>query len=258
MFNLKDVLSPASNPYGNEVVVKNIDYCLTLGLPEIFLTPEHAGELNIVGGAPSLNTQLDKLKIEKSPIWAVNGSVNHLINNNIIPKAMVILESNLIAAGMIPDVNIQFHVASQCDKSVFDKLKNKKVKVWHALVEAGENELLREKSPNSFLIGGGCSTVLRCINLGYVMGYRTFNLYGFDCSISEKQHHAYEQKFDDDRQLIDIRYNGKDYLTNPQLARQALDFVDMMNFFGNRICVKVHGEGLAQDIARNILNLGDR
>jgi hypothetical protein len=252
MFNLKDVLSPPSNPYGNEVVTENVRYCLGLQLPEIFWIPEHVGELVIVGGAPSLNTQIHRLSISKSPIWAVNGAVNYLLSNGIKPKAMVVLDSNPIAADMIPNDEIEFLVASQSDKTVLDKLKNRKTKVWHALVDAGEEELLAECSPQSLLVGGGCSTVLRCVNLGYVMGFRTFHFYGFDCSLSGDQHHAYEQAFDDDRQVIDIHFEGKKYLTNPQLARQASDFIDMVKHFDGRVELKMYGEGLAQDIGKSM------
>lgn len=260
MFNLKDVLKPSANPYGNELVRDNVAHCLSLNLPEIFMTPAHGGELNIVGGGPSLDGQIERLSKRKSPIWAVNGSVKYILKHGLMPKAMVILDSGKVVADMIPDEEIEFLVASQADPSVFKKLEGKKAKVWHALVDAGEEALIREARKDYVMIGGGCGSVHRCINLGYALGFRKFHMFGFDCSLYKEKQERHAYGTETELNLIEITLNNKTYLSEGYLARQAQDFIDMLHYFDEQIDAKniepieltLYGNGLAQDIAESM------
>ena len=50
---------------------------------------------------------------------------------------------------------------------------------------------------------GGSTVTLRAIHLFRMLGFSKFEVYGFDSCIIG-QHHAYEQKENDDEQVIDV------------------------------------------------------
>lgn len=83
-------------------------------------------------------------------------------------------------------------------------------------------------------------------------------MFGFDCSVTERTRHAYE--YEVGHKLIELELNGKKYLTEGHLARQAQDFIDMLNYFDEMVREKniepieltLYGKGLAQDIAESM------
>ena len=89
------------------------------------------------------------------------------------------------------------------DPSVTEYLIEKKANIygWHAFTESLRNEEEREKEienqkvhvmPNlgipegSTLITGGTCAAMRCLGIMHTMGFRKFDLFGFDSSMKDE------------------------------------------------------------------------
>jgi hypothetical protein len=129
---------------------------------------------------------------------------------------------------------------------VFDKLRGCHVVLWHPLGPPGLEDLLKQLMPHDwFAIGGGTTMGLRWLNLGYVMGFRTFRMHGLDSSFRDDRTHAYPDR--DRGQVVTV--NGR--RTRLNFLVQIEDFKALLERFGQPdfepIDLDVLGDGLLQD-----------
>ena len=140
------------------------------------------GRFIICGGSPSLVGHLDVLRSMKGRIVAMNHSATFLMENGIKPWGNVWWE---VAWNGNADVGetyegMKYLVASHASQGTFDILEKDKrdILVWHVLQKVGEGPMVAEANPEGMLIGGGCTAILRSINIGKIMGYNKFDLFG--------------------------------------------------------------------------------
>jgi len=72
-------------------------------------------------------------------------------------------------------------------------------------------------------VGGGSTSGLRAIALGWFMGFRNFILYGFDCCVNENGH----KRFNDERPVPTVPpiwVDGKKFICNAAMAAQLNEF----------------------------------
>jgi hypothetical protein len=118
--------------------------------------------------------------------------------------------------------------------------------VWYPTNAVGEEELIANCPVQ---IGGGPTIGLRSINVGYVLGFREFHLYGMDGCLKGDAHHAYIQPENDEKQVMDIIFLGKTYYGHTWMASQADFFLDFMKMHSKEMNIKVHSPGLLKHIA---------
>ncbi len=218
------------------------------------------GRFNIVGGAPSLRRSLKAIKKRLKrgePVFAINQAAQYLVDNGIVPTAVISLDGLPTVAEMIPiRDDIDYYVASQCSPRLFDALKGRRVILWHAWDSAYDLEEILERSGKPWVtVGGGRTSALRCISLAWLMGYKNIHMYGVDSSYDDAaDHHAYEQKYDDHMKLetIKINYGGREFKSSPAFCGQAYDFISQLNNYGHLYRVQVHGKGLLPWISKCI------
>jgi len=230
----------------NETVRENIKSAVSRGLPEVRLCKPHTHKLSIAAGGPSLNDTMGDLT---GYIGALNGSHDHLISKGIVPNACGMMDAGDIVAELItPHPDVTYFVASMCHPSVFDKLKDCHVVLWHASngPDCPITDLL---DPDSVVIGGGTTIGLRWLNLGYVCGFRDFSFHGLDSSYRELRH-AYEQPSDQTDKVMAYGYE-----TAIPLTVQVNCFLKMMERMKqpdvDPISVELHGDGLLQHVWNN-------
>lgn len=236
------VLNPATPP-GR--MLENMRSALSRGLPEVVGCRPHAHVLSVAGGGPSLAETKEQLT---GFIAAMNGSLGYLLKHDIVPNVCGILDpGSHMPDVIVADRRVRYYVASICDPAVFDKLKDCEVRLWHPSSVTGGQGLLELRGGDWLQIGGGSTMGLRWVNLGYILGFRTFHLHGLDSSFREETH-AYEdmnRNRRSQRMMVAGRWTAANFL------EQVSDFFSMLETFRKPDVDPVHfevfGDGLLQD-----------
>ena len=206
----------------------HIKYALSLGLPE--LPPalcSHDGTFVIAGAGPSLASTLDELREERvkgRPICAVKAAHDFLVKNGIEPDLFLSIDPRDRRNNVQEKTeNTIYLLASRCNPVLFDHLKDRKVMLFHAACVEEEHQAIGK---NAVLVGGTSTSGLRAINVGYIMGFRKFVLYGMDsCNASD----GITKRVDGSLtgQTIDVFVggpSGRKFTCNVAMAEQANSF----------------------------------
>lgn len=245
---------------------------LARGLPEF--APAIAfndGTFVIVGSGPSVTSFIDDIRAERSngrTICAVKGTHDLLIANGIEPDSFVSCEPRE-RPFKSTSARCTYLLASRCSPALFDQVTGdgRNVVVWHAVSsqpvdvpppEPGETihwdqmHLTEECEVwrGRFGVGGGTTSGLRAIFLGFLMGFRKFKLYGFDSCLAPDRH---TKRFSGENigtsKLMDIIVGGKRFYCNGALAQQATEFQEMYKTLPN-ITIEAVGDGLIAEILK--------
>ena len=223
----------------------NIESALARTLPE--LTPalvSHDGWMVCVGSGPSMPEHLEEIRAERErgrPILAVKGAHDFLCRNGIEPDLWICVDPR-DRAYLVQEANDHtiYLVSSRCDPSMFEALLGRHVMVIHAYAEEEFTDLFRGK----FMIGGGSTSGMRGLTVGYVMGFRNFVLYGYDsCLAADKKTKRFTGEAVGTSGLIDVYVEGRQFWCNGAMAQQAKEFQDYYAAL-ERFHVEVKGDGL--------------
>jgi hypothetical protein len=206
------------------------------GLKELEPCRPHPALMSVAAGGPSL---ADTYKDLAGYIVAVNGSLGFLLEKGIVPDACAVLDPGEHMS-VVADKRVRYFIASICDPSLFDKLRDCDVTIWHPTSES-----IGVEYPETLSVGGGCTMGLRWLNLGYLLGFRRFHLHGLDSSFRETTH-AYPDRADSKER---ITVNGRQ--TRFNFLAQVNDFFDVLDRFSKPdiepVEIEVFGDGLLQD-----------
>ena len=178
--------------------------------------PMHKGNVILVSGGPYLNINKLKTHIRNNPtskIVCVKHSYRTLVDNGILPWACIVLDPRPITGmsthGVIRkdlfkkiEKKTKFFVASMTDPSVTKYLIKKGADIhgWHAFTEslrdpAEQKKTIKNNSvtlnpdigipQGATLITGGTCAAMRALGIMHTMGFRFFDLFGFDCNMEE-------------------------------------------------------------------------
>lgn len=224
-----------------------------------------SSDLVVVAGGPSMRHNLHNIRERQrkgARIIACNGARKFLLKNGVKPDAVAFLDMSedvLHFLGGEHEDDALYLVASIVHPSVLDALSDKELVLFHCDYGDGRNaeqKKILDEHPNKpgMLVGGGNTIGVRCLNLGYLMGFKNIHAYGLDSSFSDDgQDHAYIKDSGQEPESVKVIYNGKEYRCSPWMAKQAAEFEFYYRQFselGQRIFV--HGEGLIPDIWRSI------
>jgi hypothetical protein len=156
-----------------------------------------------------------------------------------------------------PLPGVRYYLASICPPEAFDAVANLDVWVWHPDMPEVRHELDRLGVVPTPMIGGGATISLRCLELGYLLGFRRFLVHGLDSSVAGRMH-AYPSVSDgEERDLIDVECDGRWYRTSPEMAGQALGFVAAAEKLLERgASLTIFGKGIVPDAWRAREKLG--
>ena len=235
-----------------EELCSNIRSALGRGLPELTLAPiKHDGNIVLVASGWSMPDYIDEIKAPRRagrPIVAVKAAHDFLVENGVNPDMWVNLDPRDRTNGIqrLNDHTV-YMPASRCPPSTFDYLKGRKVLLWHSWAEGPEMAAI---GPNKLAVGGGTTSGLRAVNIGYLLGFRNFTLYGYDsCNRADGV-----KRFTGDvtGPAIDVFVGGptgKKFSCNMAMAQQANEFQKLFDVMGD-ITVDVKGPGLIAEIMR--------
>jgi SAM-dependent methyltransferase len=218
-------------------------------------SPEHKGIAILVGSGPSLRDSLPEIKEWASKgagIFALNGAASFLVANGVRPQYQVILDARPQSAELVEPEAVEHLFCSQCDPATFARAP--KAVLWHIAYEKLEEQFppahVEGPHHNAYnQIGGGITVGMCAVNVAYVMGFRTFHLYGYDSSARETFTHAFYQPMNNGEPMALVKFNGKDYLTSFTMKLQAEKLPELLSVLEALGCtVHVHGYGLLPDI----------
>jgi hypothetical protein len=231
----------------------------------------HDGRVAIVAYGPSLKHTWQYLKTERrafgTKIVSVSGAHDFLIERGIIPDYHIEVDPREHKAWFTrnPHPEVTYWPASCCHPVLIDNLVKKgcKIALWHVYNSDTDRKIVDENGPDpdGWLICGGGSVACRAVNVMYTQGYRSFSMYGMDCSFeptgaqhagehSGKQHHTWHLKVNNRWFLssANLVYTARGFIQNAKVLRQAAEangepFVDGTQ---ERVELLFHGDGLLQ------------
>lgn len=232
----------------NEQIKRNIEYALSLNLPELTQQVEHDGSVCIVGGAPSVKNYIPELAGRAQngqQIWALNNAAKFLSDNGVPVHGQWLVDARALNARFVIGEGLKF-IASQCHRDTFDAaLPN--VMLYH---DANGDEFIPRTRPVSML-GGGTTVAIKALCGAYALGYRKIHLYGMDSSHDGDAHHAYEQPENDNDGAVEVSVAGKTFMAAPWMIRQVEDFIGLSDELAGYGCeIHVHCGGLLGHVAR--------
>ena len=241
-------------------LAENVRSALSRGLPELAPAPcAHDGTFVCVASGWSMPNFIDEIRAERAkgrPIIAVKAAHDFLCENGIEPDVWVNLDPRDRTSGIQRhNDHTVYMVASRCPPVTFDVLKDRKILLWHSWSDSPE---IKAVGPGKLAIGGGTTSGMRAINIGYILGYRKFVLYGYDsCNRADGIKRFTGEKTGP---TLDV-YVGdgvekRKFVCNAAMAQQANEF-QMIYAVMSDITVEAKGPGLIAAIIeeRRKLNL---
>jgi hypothetical protein len=229
-------------PVSDAVCRAQIAASMARGLPEAVAG---RSSITIVANGPSAH-QADLAAI-KGPTLAVNGSIQLFLEKGLAPTYWAACDPQALVADFLPDeppAETVYFVASKCHPAVFEKLKNRKVLIWHLAdfpVEGRNHTVL-------------APTITICAAwLMYRQGFTDFEFWGWDgCFMDGQDHAAFNHGAEPEisiiygAKLVDGQaVGGRKFPTTRSWAAEshgAEQFFQLAVYFD--IGVKVHGDGM--------------
>jgi len=204
-----------------EVIQKN----LARGLPEFApALVAHDGTMVCVGSGPSLPTVIDQINAERErgrPICAVKGAHDYLCEQDLEPDLFVSVEPRDRRVNLKrKNQHTTYLLSSRVAVEVFDHLSDCRVVLWNAFGTSEEMKAFKDSV--RYACGGGSTSGLRAIAIGYLMGFRNFLLYGYDsCNAADGT-----KRFDGSKTGVtqDVYVGGQRFVCNLAMAAQANEF----------------------------------
>jgi hypothetical protein len=247
------------------IAIENIRRNIKLGLPRLESLTEFMKvkgrdtPIALVGGGPSVKTQIEEIKKFKTIISC--GSANDwCMKNAIHPTYSAICDPDPISINYFQHLNTEtkYLLASSVDEKIIKHFSDKQLQLilWHCHSE----EYTKCDPPiesNYQAIGGGCTVGLRSLSIAIMMGYQNIHFFGFDSCLEQSNHHVYE--FSDTTQeqlgqIFNIQIGGPDgpediktYQAEGYQLAQVDNFKQYYKEHGHFFEPTFHGEGLLPD-----------
>ena len=237
---------------GLDTVLANVRHNTRLGFQQVQPYPTNNVEVMLVGGGPSLKSQIPqirKLREQGVKLVCMNNAYQYCLDHDIKPSAYVMVDARpfnvRFVENTIPDC--KYFIASQCDPSVFDALwkVRDQTYIWHTSAEEIQ-EALKEVYPKCYPVPGGSTVLLRAIPLFRMLGFKRFHIFGCDSCLEDGAHHAYAQPENDGQPVVSVRIGEKVFACHPWMLSQAKEFIDLIKCMGDVMELEIYGGMLHQ------------
>ncbi len=204
-------------------------------------------KLTIVANGPS-SRNLDIWKIG-GPILALNGAIKLFHDRGTWPTYWACCDPQELVADFLPERPPQetvYYVASKCHASVFQKLQNNIVRLWH---------VSDHKSEGRWHIAPSSSVTITACWLMNRLGFTDFEFWGWDGCFMDGKHHASNNDDWSSVPTLSLNYGGKiegdkviggrTFTTTNTWAAEAKgaeQFFQLAEYFD--IGIKINGDGM--------------
>lgn len=237
----------------HDTVTENVRANLAADYAEVMPYAQQDVPLMILAGGPSLVDFKDEI-IERRKAGELLVTVNHTHQLcrewGIEPSIHIMCDAREFNVRFVTDPfpRTRYLIASQCHPSIAASLPRDQVLLWHSGQHLQETIAEFDKEHGKerawYPVFGGGTVILRGIPLLMLLGYRKFELFGFDSCLRDDAHHAYPQPENDRTVITDVTVGGKTFHCHPWMVAQAGDFARLMQSIGSHIDLAVRGDGL--------------
>lgn len=251
-----------------EAVIRHIKHNIRLQLPQHKVWNAQKTRVALACGGPSLKTNLKKLRNQVNKgfkLATVNGSHDFLLSEGFRPSIQILVDAREFNARFVqhPIDTCHYFISSQCHPSVFEALKDHdRVYIFHLDIGRGKkdedgnllppseaDEILSKYYLKKFIVVSGGSTVtLNSLVLLRQLGFRYFDIYGFDSCFIKGEDHSYDQPENKEKPVrVVARWGGQErvFYCAAWMVRQAYDFQMLIRAIPDDwFKCRVHGSGL--------------
>jgi hypothetical protein len=234
----------------DEEIEANIRRNSALDLPWVGFAPERKDTAIMVGGGPSLAETLPDIQrhiAKGGTVFAMNAASAYLTSRNIPVHYQVIADAKPETETLVDPKAEQRLIASQVNPATMDAA-GPSTRVWHLTISLDFDKHFpeeRRKAGGYALIGGGASVGNSALCLAYVLGFRRFEIFGYDSSHRGEDSHAYAQPMNQFIPTIDVEWAGKTYISSLAMKAQAEKFQITGQALKRAGCtLNLHGDGL--------------
>lgn len=155
---------------------------------------------------------------------ALNGALGLFTAQGLAPTYWAACDPQAMVADFLAEApaGTCYLVASKCHPSVFDRLKDRDVKVWHIddYPASGRRQ-----------VSSAVSITLTAMGLFARLGYRRFRVWGWDGCFRGTQHHAGGYQDAPAAETITLDIGDRSFETTPTWAAEAKDAERQLAWF---------------------------
>lgn len=226
----------------------------------------HDKKLIVVSGGPSIRNNFNDIRREQiagADVICVKHSYPMLLGAGIDPWGCIILDPRsldgesthgVVRRSLFKDKSdTVFFVASMTNPEVTQFLLDRGDTVvgWHAFSHASSK---LPELKNKMLVTGGTCAAMRAIGLGHTLGYRSFDLYGFDSCVEEPSENAKKlmDEETDKLKFLEVGIGGRKFWTTGELLAQAQDFERLVGRNDVDMKLRIFGRGMVPALWENM------
>jgi hypothetical protein len=229
--------------------------------------PRHDRRAAIVCYGPSLKdtwrTLYAERKVFGASIVSVSGAHDFLIERGIVPDIHIECDPREHKAFFTrtPHLDVDYWIASCCHPKLIDQLAGENLALWHVYNSEVDRQIIAPDGPDpgGYLLCGAGTVGSRAVNLMYVAGFRSFSIYGMDCSFaadgtqhagghSGKTQHEWPVKVGDRwfRTSGNLVYTAQGFMENMRVLSQTskINGEPFVQGTDKQIEMFLHGDGL--------------
>lgn len=250
-----------NNVIENKKLIKDFDWIKTSKI-------NNETAIIVSGGIIDYDKLKERIAIGNNKVFCVKHSYPRLLENGIKPFSCVILDPRPIDGvsthGVVRkelfkkvDKNTIMLVASMTDPSVTKYLleKGANIKGWQAYSDALRDMSVTDKivvdkttgiEEGSTLITGGTCAAMRTIAIAHTLGFRNFELFGFDCSVPSMTDEMKKETTDTEKnkpKYMQVEINGDKFWTTGELLAMAQDCEKLFDNEQMDMGITFYGEG---------------
>lgn len=221
-------------PLDAERIGKHIAHARSLLLPEADSDPIET--LHIVANGPSA-AGAPRITFGKT-VLAVNGALQLFEEAGVWPDYWAGCDPQEHLADFLtdPPAETTYLIASKCHPTVFEALKDRTVKVWHI----DDHDC----GPYVRRVGTAVSVTLTAMSLMARLGWRRFEVWGWDGCYLDGQDHASPQTHARDNDVT-VEIGDRLFKSTGTWAAEAKDAAHQLSIFDwFGIEVIIHGDGM--------------
>lgn len=182
---------------------------------------------------------------------ALNGALKNFLARGFFPTYWACCDPQELTTAFVPDDpprDVIYLLASKCHPALFDRLKDRDVRIWRL------DDFSREKG--ALHVPCAVSITLVTQGLFRFLGFHRFEMYGWDCCYLDGEHHATGQPHTDEfDQTVELRNETGELMrafrtTGSWMAELQDASIQAANFAAMGYEMVVHGDGAVGAILR--------
>ncbi len=216
------------------------------GWNQMVRKPHGNGAISVVCYGPSL---ADTWRDIKRPMITVSGAHDFMLERGVVPDYHMDCDPRVHKAALLahPHKDVQYLMATCVHPSMWEKLKDHKVELWHLHQGDATDKWLAENDPGANRLGGGTTAGARAMEVASMLGYKRFEIHGMDCSFRGEHRHAGKHGGKVQNE-IECNVGDKWFRSSPQMIEAAREIIMFLSNYDVEIFF--HGEGLQQHMVK--------